>query len=242
MEVHESRLSSIDRLESARMVSCDGHSKFGFFDLLPREARSPCLWKASCLSSGFQPSSSAYKNIVRKYLPSQPPHGAYKVMDKCIGDYKLYTSSPFFVSSLSHKPMMSSNLPIFVASSSEGKPSKPKEKKEGKSASDFMVDFLMGGVSAAVSKTAAAPIERIKLLIQNQDEMIKAGRLSAPYKGIADCFQRTMADEGVVALWRGNLANVLRYFPTQVCMCPCVAINFPPFLARKKYKLLCVWQ
>lgn len=26
----------------------------------------------------------------------------------------------------------------------------------------------MGGVSAAVSKTAAAPIERIKLLIQNQ--------------------------------------------------------------------------
>ena len=26
----------------------------------------------------------------------------------------------------------------------------------------------MGGVSAAVSKTAAAPIERVKLLIQNQ--------------------------------------------------------------------------
>ncbi|CAL5416219.1 unnamed protein product [Camellia sinensis] len=41
----------------------------------------------------------------------------------------------------------------------------------------FMIDFLMGGVSAAVSKTAAAPIERVKLLIQNQDEMIKAGRL-----------------------------------------------------------------
>ena len=32
----------------------------------------------------------------------------------------------------------------------------------------FAIDFLMGGVSAAVSKTAAAPIERIKLLIQNQ--------------------------------------------------------------------------
>ncbi|KKK17674.1 ADP/ATP carrier protein, partial [Aspergillus rambellii] len=31
----------------------------------------------------------------------------------------------------------------------------------------FVVDFMMGGVSAAVSKTAAAPIERIKLLIQN---------------------------------------------------------------------------
>lgn len=84
---------------------------------------------------------------------------------------------------------------------------------------NFWVDFLMGGVSAAVSKTAAAPIERVKLLIQNQDEMIKQGRLSAPYKGIGDCFSRTMADEGMVSLWRGNTANVIRYFPTQ-------ALNF----------------
>ncbi|KAJ1376994.1 Mitochondrial carrier protein [Sesbania bispinosa] len=65
-----------------------------------------------------------------------------------------------------------------------------------KGASGFLVDFLMGGVSAAVSKTAAAPIERVKLLIQNQDEMIKSGRLSEPYKGIGDCFGRTIKDEG----------------------------------------------
>ncbi|ONK76518.1 uncharacterized protein A4U43_C03F29000 [Asparagus officinalis] len=37
----------------------------------------------------------------------------------------------------------------------------------------FLIDFLMGGVFTAVSKTAAAPIERVKLLIRNQDEMIK---------------------------------------------------------------------
>jgi len=77
----------------------------------------------------------------------------------------------------------------------------------------------MGGVSAAVSKTAAAPIERVKLLIQNQDEMIKSGRLATPYKGIVECFSRVIAEEGVASLWRGNLANVLRYFPTQ-------ALNF----------------
>lgn len=85
-----------------------------------------------------------------------------------------------------------------------------------KTGTGFLIDFLMGGVSAAVSKTAAAPIERVKLLIQNQDEMIKAGRLSEPYKGISDCFARTVKDEGVIALWRGNTANVIRYFPTQV--------------------------
>jgi len=77
----------------------------------------------------------------------------------------------------------------------------------------------MGGVSAAVSKTAAAPIERIKLLVQNQGEMIKQGRLDRPYAGIGDCFKRTYADEGLASLWRGNTANVIRYFPTQ-------ALNF----------------
>ncbi|CAO1629546.1 unnamed protein product [Jaminaea pallidilutea] len=91
--------------------------------------------------------------------------------------------------------------------------------KTKKSASGFATDFLMGGVSAAVSKTAAAPIERIKLLIQNQDEMIKQGRLSHPYKGIGDCFSRTYQAEGLTSLWRGNTANVVRYFPTQ-------ALNF----------------
>jgi len=88
-----------------------------------------------------------------------------------------------------------------------------------KTASTFAVDFLMGGVSAAVSKTAAAPIERVKLLIQNQDEMLKTGRLSQPYKGIGDCFARVMKEEGTSSLWRGNTANVIRYFPTQ-------ALNF----------------
>jgi len=83
----------------------------------------------------------------------------------------------------------------------------------------FGIDFLMGGVSAAVAKTAAAPIERVKLLIQNQDEMIKSGRLKDPYKGISDCFLRVIREEGFGQLWRGNLANVIRYFPTQ-------ALNF----------------
>jgi len=91
--------------------------------------------------------------------------------------------------------------------------------KGGKDLTAFAIDFLMGGVSAAVSKTAAAPIERVKLLIQNQDEMIKQGRLDKPYGGIGECFSRVIKDEGFVALWRGNLANVIRYFPTQ-------ALNF----------------
>jgi len=83
----------------------------------------------------------------------------------------------------------------------------------------FVENFMLAGVAAGVSKTVAAPIERIKLLVQNQDEMIKQGRLDKPYAGVIDCTKRTMANEGLQAMWRGNLANVLRYFPTQ-------ALNF----------------
>jgi len=78
---------------------------------------------------------------------------------------------------------------------------------------------MLSGAAAVVSKTAAAPIERIKLLVQNQDEMIKQGTLDKPYSGVVDCFKRTISQEGVGPLWRGNLANCLRYFPTQ-------ALNF----------------
>lgn len=38
----------------------------------------------------------------------------------------------------------------------------------GSSSGSFLVDFLAGGISAAISKTAVAPIERVKLLLQVQ--------------------------------------------------------------------------
>merc|ERR1719158_1079763 len=49
--------------------------------------------------------------------------------------------------------------------------------------------------------------------------MIKQGRLDKPYTGVIDCTKRVLQTEGVYPFWRGNLANVLRYFPTQ-------ALNF----------------
>ncbi|KAB5531891.1 hypothetical protein DKX38_018561 [Salix brachista] len=54
----------------------------------------------------------------------------------------------------------------------------------------------MGGAAAIVSKSAAAPIERVKLLLQNQGEMIKRGQLKRPYMGIRDCFKRVLREEG----------------------------------------------
>jgi len=93
------------------------------------------------------------------------------------------------------------------------------KKKASKPKLGFYEDFMIGGVSAGISKTASAPIERIKLLVQNQDEMLKQGTLDKRYGGVIDCFKRTIANEGFGSLWRGNMANVIRYFPTQ-------ALNF----------------
>jgi solute carrier family 25 (adenine nucleotide translocator) protein 4/5/6/31 len=83
----------------------------------------------------------------------------------------------------------------------------------------FAEDFMLAGLAAGISKTAAAPIERVKLLVQNQGEMLKSGRLDKPYGGVVDCTSRVVKEEGFLSLWRGNWANVLRYFPTQ-------ALNF----------------
>lgn len=89
----------------------------------------------------------------------------------------------------------------------------------------FLKDFMAGGIAAAISKTAVAPIERVKLLLQVQaaSKQIKADQA---YKGMIDCFVRIPKEQGVLAFWRGNLANVIRYFPTQ-------ALNFA---FKDKYK------
>eukprot|EP00285_Hemiselmis_virescens_P011260 CAMPEP_0173377718 /NCGR_PEP_ID=MMETSP1356-20130122/996_1 /TAXON_ID=77927 ORGANISM="Hemiselmis virescens, Strain PCC157" /NCGR_SAMPLE_ID=MMETSP1356 /ASSEMBLY_ACC=CAM_ASM_000847 /LENGTH=422 /DNA_ID=CAMNT_0014330583 /DNA_START=41 /DNA_END=1309 /DNA_ORIENTATION=+ len=87
----------------------------------------------------------------------------------------------------------------------------------------FMRTFLKGGISATISKTAVAPIERIKLLLQVQ---ATSTQITEPYKGIMDCASRVYKDQGIGAFWRGNTANIIRYFPTQ-------ALNFA---FKDKYK------
>jgi solute carrier family 25 (adenine nucleotide translocator) protein 4/5/6/31 len=89
----------------------------------------------------------------------------------------------------------------------------------------FAKDFLAGGIAAAISKTAVAPIERVKLLLQVQ-HVSKQIAADKQYKGIIDCLVRIPKEQGFISFWRGNLANVIRYFPTQ-------ALNFA---FKDKYK------
>ena len=48
----------------------------------------------------------------------------------------------------------------------------------------FTENFFLSGTAAAISKTSAAPIERVKLLLQNQNELLKQGKLNQKYSGV----------------------------------------------------------
>ena len=66
--------------------------------------------------------------------------------------------------------------------------------------------FVAGGISGAVAKTVTAPLEAIKLKLQYAED---------DDEGALDCARRIFEREGWWGFYRGNLANVLRYFPTQ---------------------------
>ncbi len=104
---------------------------------------------------------------------------------------------------------------------------------KGASANDavvsFLIDLAAGGTAGGISKTVVAPIERVKLILQTQDASTQITK-ETRYKGIADVLRRVPAEQGVLSLWRGNLANVIRYFPTQ-------ALNFA---FKDKYKKIFV--
>lgn len=77
-------------------------------------------------------------------------------------------------------------------------------------------DLIVGGSIGAIAKTAMAPVERIKLLMQTQDSnpAVISGEVKR-YTSIGDCFTRVKAEQGLASFWRGNLVNCLRYAPQQ---------------------------
>jgi solute carrier family 25 (adenine nucleotide translocator) protein 4/5/6/31 len=73
---------------------------------------------------------------------------------------------------------------------------------KSRGAADFLKDYMIGGISAAVSKTAAATIERVNLFNRR-----------------FDCLKTVSKEEVIGSFWRVKIANVIRYVPLQ-------ALNF----------------
>ena len=69
-------------------------------------------------------------------------------------------------------------------------------------------ETLAGALAGALSKTAVAPVERVKLLMQ-----LKGSISRQPSKSPSSAFQvahSVYVNEGIFAFWRGNTPNILR--------------------------------
>jgi hypothetical protein len=66
---------------------------------------------------------------------------------------------------------------------------------------------VAGGLAGCLSKTAVAPLERVKLLAQN-------GKV----QGLLVPMRQIYQSEGFLAFWRGNNANLLRIIPNRAVM------------------------
>jgi solute carrier family 25 (adenine nucleotide translocator) protein 4/5/6/31 len=84
---------------------------------------------------------------------------------------------------------------------------------------EFKRDLAAGALMGGAVHTVVAPIERVKLLLQTQDGNAALLGRSRRFRGFFDCVARTVREEGVLSLWRGNGTAVIRYYPS-------VALNF----------------
>ncbi|XP_015591124.1 ADP/ATP translocase 1-like [Cephus cinctus] len=90
------------------------------------------------------------------------------------------------------------------------------EDSKSSSLSDVAASFLISGVLATTFKTLFAPIERVKLILQTQTSSRQmAQEHKKAYTGFVNAIVRLPKEQGFFSLWRGNLTNICRYFPTQ---------------------------
>jgi len=71
--------------------------------------------------------------------------------------------------------------------------------------------FAAGGFAGMVSRTAVAPIDRVKILMQT--EKVTSGGSAPRYTGTVQAIRTIVQEGGVSALWRSNTANIVRVAP-----------------------------
>jgi hypothetical protein len=75
-------------------------------------------------------------------------------------------------------------------------------------AADMTRRMVCGGLAGMVAKTATNPLERIKMLSQTGEHGLQTA-------GVVDLYRSIIRNEGILGLWAGNGANLLRIFPAK---------------------------
>jgi solute carrier family 25 protein 43 len=85
---------------------------------------------------------------------------------------------------------------------------------QGKTEPDCIDYFLFGSISGAVAQTIAYPFDTVKKRLQTQ--VRSRGKIQ--YCGVLDCFRKVIQEEGLLALYRGTVANLARIVPYAAVM------------------------
>uniref|UniRef100_A0A3B5LZM5 Solute carrier family 25 member 16 n=2 Tax=Xiphophorus couchianus TaxID=32473 RepID=A0A3B5LZM5_9TELE len=85
----------------------------------------------------------------------------------------------------------------------------------------WLRSFVAGGVAGCCAKTTIAPLDRVKILLQGQNPHYK-------HLGVFSTFMAVPKKEGILGLYRGNGAMMVRIFPYGAIQ----------FMAFDKYKKL----
>jgi len=94
-------------------------------------------------------------------------------------------------------------------------------KQEHKNFDFIAKSLLAGGIAGMVSKTTVAPLDRIKILLQ-------AHSRHHEHHGVFGCVKHILKNESLLALYKGNGAQMVRIFPY-------AATQFTSFEIYKRY-------
>jgi solute carrier family 25 (adenine nucleotide translocator) protein 4/5/6/31 len=94
---------------------------------------------------------------------------------------------------------------------SSAAPAPPKKLTYADLVNQLATDFCIG----TVAKSAVAPMERIRLVLQTQSlNPLTSGEVQT-IKTTIECVKRIYSDQGILGFWKGNLVICLRFFPLQ---------------------------
>ncbi|KAJ0403436.1 hypothetical protein ATCC90586_001725 [Pythium insidiosum] len=131
---------------------------------------------------------------------------------------------------------------------------------QGKTELDGLDYFVCGSIAGAIAQTVAYPFDTVKKRLQTQTvgafTMVESHAMVAPsarhsiragssalsvgapsgeyYRGMVDCFRKIIRDEGLLALYRGTIPNLVRIVPYAAVM-----FSTTYELSKKAIRLAC---
>jgi len=83
--------------------------------------------------------------------------------------------------------------------------------KAAHGAADMTRRMVCGGLAGMIAKTATNPLDRIRMLSQTGEHGAASGTKLTPFQ----LYRSILQNEGILGLWAGNGANLLRVFPAK---------------------------